>query len=177
MKKVSSNKRGFTLIELLVVISIIGLLSSVVFSATNSAKNKAFVARSSSNVFQYRTALEIFYAKHEHYPGTSVTAYCLGDSSGGLCGGGSFNIQLNNQFLETLPSIPAYPAKVTAGGVTYNRYQYSCTALDSNSNCQHFIFYWYINNQDKCLNEKFNGSPSLISYNAADNVSVCAFSR
>ncbi len=35
------NEKGFTLIELLVVISIISLLSSIVFTALNGAKDKA----------------------------------------------------------------------------------------------------------------------------------------
>ncbi len=39
-----STKKGFTLIELLVVISIISLLSSVVLSSLNTARNKAKIA-------------------------------------------------------------------------------------------------------------------------------------
>jgi prepilin-type N-terminal cleavage/methylation domain-containing protein len=39
-----NSKRGFTLIELLVVISIISLLSSVVMSSLNSARDKARIA-------------------------------------------------------------------------------------------------------------------------------------
>ncbi|KKU81775.1 MAG: hypothetical protein UY07_C0009G0012 [Parcubacteria group bacterium GW2011_GWA1_47_8] len=39
------KKRGLTLIELLVVISIISLLSSIVFAALNSAREKAKVAK------------------------------------------------------------------------------------------------------------------------------------
>lgn len=38
------NRRAFTLIELLVVISVIGLLSSVVFSSLNTAREKARIA-------------------------------------------------------------------------------------------------------------------------------------
>jgi prepilin-type N-terminal cleavage/methylation domain-containing protein len=38
------NNKGFTLIELLVVISIIGMMSSVVLAAVNSARDKAKVA-------------------------------------------------------------------------------------------------------------------------------------
>ena len=46
-------KRGFTLVELLVVISIISLLSSVVFASVNSARNKAKYARAGQELNQF----------------------------------------------------------------------------------------------------------------------------
>ena len=44
------HTKGFTLIELLVVISIIGLLSSIVFASVNSVRNKARSARAQSEL-------------------------------------------------------------------------------------------------------------------------------
>lgn len=50
---------GFTLVELLVVISIISLLSSVVFSTVNSARAKARYARVISDFRQMKLAAEL----------------------------------------------------------------------------------------------------------------------
>lgn len=52
---------GFTLIELLVVISIISLLASIVFASTNSARQKARVARARADLQQYRLAIEFLF--------------------------------------------------------------------------------------------------------------------
>lgn len=59
--KRNQNQRGFTLIELLVVIAIIGLLSSVVLSSLNSAREKSRDARRLSDVKQMQTALELIF--------------------------------------------------------------------------------------------------------------------
>lgn len=42
-------QKGFTLIELLVVISVIGVLATVVFASLSSARDKARVARLTSD--------------------------------------------------------------------------------------------------------------------------------
>ena len=55
------SERGFTLIELLVVIAIIGLLSSVVLSSLNSAREKSRDARRLSDIKQLQTALELIF--------------------------------------------------------------------------------------------------------------------
>ena len=50
---------GFTLVELLVVISIISLLSSIVFTSVNSARSKARYARALTDMKQIALAAEL----------------------------------------------------------------------------------------------------------------------
>lgn len=53
--------QGFTLIELLVVIAIIGVLSSIVLSSLNTARNKGMDAAAKSNLDGARAQAELFY--------------------------------------------------------------------------------------------------------------------
>ncbi len=55
------NLRAFTLIELLVVISIIGMLSSVVLSSLNSARDKARNSTVKNQLSQVRTAAALLF--------------------------------------------------------------------------------------------------------------------
>lgn len=59
---------GFTLIELLVVISIISLLSSVVFASVNSARAKARDAKRAADIKQVKLVLEFYYDQFNRYP-------------------------------------------------------------------------------------------------------------
>jgi prepilin-type N-terminal cleavage/methylation domain-containing protein len=67
------TNKGFTLIELLVVIAIIGILSSVMLVAVNSARMKARNAERLSDMRQMQIALELYYAKYNQYP---VADFC-----------------------------------------------------------------------------------------------------
>lgn len=53
------KQRGFTLIELLVVISLIGLLSSIVFASLGGAREKARIARAQSDLKEIVRAIVI----------------------------------------------------------------------------------------------------------------------
>ena len=82
------QSRAFTLIELLVVIAIIGLLSSIVLASLNSAREKARIARSISDLRELQKALEMYYADHGSYPSSQGGAgswdglySCWGDST------------------------------------------------------------------------------------------------
>lgn len=59
---------GFTLVELLVVISIISLLSSVVYASLNTARAKARDSQRIAALDQIKLALELYYDNHGQYP-------------------------------------------------------------------------------------------------------------
>ena len=66
----SRLQKGFTLIELLVVISIISLMSSVVFTSLARVRVQARVAQSVSDLREIRSALEAYYQDKGVYPST-----------------------------------------------------------------------------------------------------------
>lgn len=81
-----SHPKGFTLIELLVVIAIIGVLSSIVLSSLNTARNKGGDAAVKSSLDAARAQAELFYdANKEKYvitPG-NTTDVCAATGSVG----------------------------------------------------------------------------------------------
>lgn len=78
-----TKQRGFTLIELLVVISIIGILSSVVLSAMNTARTKSRDAQRVRDLTEMRKALELYYDRNGRYPGSGLAEYSSAASSPG----------------------------------------------------------------------------------------------
>lgn len=76
---------GFTLIELLVVIAIIGLLSSVVLSSLNSARERSKNTSTVAQVLQYEKAINLYYSNTGSFPGSTSWA-CVGTGyPGGIC--------------------------------------------------------------------------------------------
>lgn len=100
------NKQGFTLIELLVVISIIGLLSSIVWASLGEARMKARDARRFQDFQQFQIALQLFYDKYGVYPcgrnsgwdnsypwGNPGTPFLNGNDCGGAGGAAVCEVQ------------------------------------------------------------------------------------
>lgn len=74
MKYLSSQKhKGFTVVELLVSISIIGVLSTIVFASFSQAREKSRVTKRISDMKQIQVALEYYYAVNKAYPSTGGT--------------------------------------------------------------------------------------------------------
>lgn len=65
-------KKGFTVVELLVSISIIGLLSTIVFASFSQAQKRSRMAKRVSDLKQMQVALEYYYAVNKSYPNTGA---------------------------------------------------------------------------------------------------------
>lgn len=153
MKKFNKNKRGFTLIELLVVISIISLLSTMILSATSTARKKARDKKRLEEVHQISNALNLFWAdNNQTYPSSGSTWKCLGHTSAQTCwvgvysGNDTLNSQLN-QFIKapddplnnTACSGDAYLYHSNYSGLSpsgaYVHWQYEDTSVSSATAC------------------------------------------
>ena len=66
---------GFTLIELLVVISIISLLSSIILSSLNTARERARDIKRISEIKEFQKALELCYYDTGSYPQVSASGF------------------------------------------------------------------------------------------------------
>ena len=67
--------KAFTLIEILVVVSIIGIITAIVMTNLNSAKDKATDIKSVTELDQLRKALELYRTDNGKYPGEDNSVY------------------------------------------------------------------------------------------------------
>jgi type II secretion system protein G len=124
--------QGFTLIELLVVISIISLLSSVIMSSLNSAREKARDAVRKTDFSTLQNALELYYSDHGEYP-LNNGSYCPSDWASCWGKGGSFS-NLMKPYISALPQDPYFNNKIP--GVKYGTwYVYVYEKISNNSYC------------------------------------------
>ena len=77
------KNKGFTLIELLVVIAIIGILSAIVLSSLDTARNKGSDAAIKSDLDNARAQAENFY---DSQPNNTYAGVCNAGSSAGIPG-------------------------------------------------------------------------------------------
>ena len=68
MKKLRKSKKGFTLIELLIVVAIIGILAAIAIPQFSAYRAKAYNSAAQSDLKNFKTNLEAYYADNTFYP-------------------------------------------------------------------------------------------------------------
>lgn len=156
-------KRGFTLIELLVVISIIGVISSIVLAALNTARDKAVDGRKLSLVREYVKALELYYDDNGYYPFTSLSVgkkVCLGiGNPSGVCfSSGAVTEDLglppvNTSISQYISGPPPSTESVMIEGNNFHGIGYTCLptdpeALSCNDPDYGYVIFWVMRGTD-----------------------------
>ncbi len=62
------NSKGFTLIELLIVVAIIGILAAIAIPQFAAYRMRAFNAAAESDLKNFKSAMEAYYADYQTYP-------------------------------------------------------------------------------------------------------------
>lgn len=111
----TQKKRAFTLVEMLVVISIIGVLSTIVFSSFSQSRERARVAKRVADLKQVQNALEFYYAVNRSYPSSGPTWF---RSECNAWGGLSANNVIPGLVPTYLPAMPSDPSMDREGNVS-----------------------------------------------------------
>ena len=76
------NRKGFTLIELLIVVVIIGILAAIAIPKFSNTKEKAVISAMKSDLRNYASAQESYYAKFGSYSDITANATFFRSSAG-----------------------------------------------------------------------------------------------
>lgn len=148
MKKIKKNK-GFTLLELLIVISIIGILTSIILTSLNTARDKAVIAKFRQDLGQLQNAVSLYKSNNnDSWPaagdGGTLDELASELKTAGLYGSNTIVI----------------PPKITSGTILSPDVR-SCGQADYSSNP---AYIYYFSSTDDYYLEQFptlynNGSP------------------
>lgn len=109
-----SRFKGFTLVELMVVISIISILSAILYANFGSARSTGRDAKRQSDVQNLQTAIELYKKQNGRYPtqGCGTTGSTFSSESG--CA--TYITGLAPEFISVLPRDPH---RGSAAGYSY----------------------------------------------------------
>jgi len=94
------------LIELLVVISVISLLSSVVFASLNSARSKARDAKRISQLKEIQSAIEFYFDANNGTAYPTCSSYDVCTSTGGSYAGMFSQLDIQPTYISSVPVDP-----------------------------------------------------------------------
>jgi prepilin-type N-terminal cleavage/methylation domain-containing protein len=123
MKKAFLGK-GFTLIELLVVISIIGILSAILYASFGDARNDARNKAMQAELKEVQLALELYKAQEGEYPDIPSLPSC-GSTAGPINTANSTDADCNGVYIGGLTDfIVDLPTHTDSGNTNCNiKYQ------------------------------------------------------
>ena len=131
MRRQKNRNTGFTLIELLVVISLIGLLSSVVFASVSSARLKALQLQKFLEIRAYISAVKTYAIDNGSFPiQNQVSGTCLGRKDGETCpilNPNTGETLFYNIIKPYISSMPRGSDNMTFYGVDLSGYKYACS--------------------------------------------------
>lgn len=144
---------GLTLVELLVTISIIALLTSLVFTSFGSVRAKARDSRKVRMAHEWTTALELHFNEHSRYPqANSPTDYaCLGegytDRKCVLVGTELVSaLPADNPNVALEPYLPGRPVTGETLPANLHGIGYRCLPAD----CSGYEMIWYLEAGREC---------------------------
>jgi prepilin-type N-terminal cleavage/methylation domain-containing protein len=178
--------KGFTLIELLVVVAIIGLLSSIVLSSMNTAREKSRDAKALQERHSIELAVSLFVSEEGTYPDPGdINLHCLAEEGCILAGSnvsksasGDIAFKIMKNKFALLPKAEALIGGNITGSISSNpevvinliAYRgpfYQCTARSGNS-CSSARLILTINNSS-CS----SGSSVYDGLSSTGNGSIC----
>ncbi len=120
------NSSGFTLVELMVVVSIIGLMSSILYVNYNDAREQARDKVRMTDLKSLQLAIETYKAQHGRYPaqgcgtvGTSFAGPGLGTGSFASCDvyitGHAGGVTFTPDFISVLPRDSRFESETNKG--------------------------------------------------------------
>lgn len=120
-------KRGFTLVELMVVITIIAMLSAVLFVNFNEARMSARDKARATGLKELQLSLELYKAQYGRYPAAGCSAPAANFAGPGTAGASGFTACTNYivghaagitfvpDFISSLPTDPKFENEANRG--------------------------------------------------------------
>jgi prepilin-type N-terminal cleavage/methylation domain-containing protein len=111
INSMNMKQKGFTLVELMVTVSIIAILSSIIYASFDQARAQARDKARLSSLKEVQLALEVYRAQNGSYPiaGCGAASFAgPGPGSAGFSQCGDYIVGLVPDFIDRLPVDPRF---------------------------------------------------------------------